>query len=588
MERRASPRAVALATLIFIAGCIGPPRFEEGGLFPHPRAGMVVSEHPLATEVGVRILEQGGNAVDAAVATALALAVVYPQAGNLGGGGFAVWVAHDPAVAPRFLDFRETAPAACVPALFLDDAGLPVPERSLELGPGVGVPGSPAGLWTLQQELGRLSFVEVAAPAIELARAGFEVDRFLAAELLEQRAKLARHAGARALFFVGERPLSAGERLLQPELAATLERYAAEGPEAFYRGATARALVAELARSAGVMTEADLAGYRARWREPLRGWFRGLEIVTAPPPSSGGIVLLQVLAILDGFPLDEERMQVRAEEPGNEVGLSGRALHWWIEALRLAFADRAEHLGDPDHVDVPVAQLLAPEHVTALRVAIGEQANPRVRSAPLAPAREGGETTHLSVLDAEGNAVSLTTTLNTSFGSGIVARGTGVLLNNELDDFSIVAGTPNTFGLVGGGANQLAPLRRPLSSMTPVIVRDGGQVVRYVLGSPGGPRIITSVLGVLLRLIVHEQELAAAVAAPRLHQQWSPTRTRLEPGWDPTTRQALLDRGHELEDCAPFGHVQAIAVEIGGEPVGVSDPRGGGLARRARRVEPRD
>lgn len=588
MQRRASPRVVAAVALVLVAGCIGPPRFEEGGLFPPPRAGMVVSEHPLATDAGVAILERGGNAADAAVAVALALAVVHPQAGNLGGGGFAVWVAHDPTEAPRFLDFRETAPAACVPALFLDAAGQPVPERSLELGPGVGVPGSPAGLWALQHELGRLPFEEVAAPALALAREGFEVDPHLAAELLDEREKLARHPGARALFFVGERPLAAGERLVQPELARTLERFVQGGPEAFYRGETARAIVSELASVEGVMTAEDLAGYRVRWREPLRGWFRGLEIVTAPPPSSGGIVLLQVLAILDGFPLDEERMQVRAEEPGNTVGLSGRALHWWIEALRLAFADRAEHLGDPDHVDVPVARLLAPEHVTAQRVSIGEQANPRVRSTPLAPAREGGETTHLSVLDAEGNALSLTTTLNTSFGSGIVARGTGVLLNNELDDFSIVAGTPNTFGLVGGGANQLAPLRRPLSSMTPVVVRDGGQVVKYVLGSPGGPRIITSVLAVLLRLIVHEQELEAAVAAPRLHQQWSPTRTRLEPGWDPATRQALLDRGHELEDTPPFGHVQAIAVEIGGEPVGVSDPRGGGSARRARRVDPRE
>jgi len=583
MAGKETRRAVAPAILVLIAGCIGPPRFEEGGLFPAPRAGMVVSEHALATEVGAAILEQGGNAADAAVATALALAVVHPQAGNLGGGGFAVWVAHDPSQAPRFLDFRETAPAACVPELFLGPDGEPVPERSLELGPGVGVPGSPAGLWALQSELGRLSFEEVAAPAIALAREGFEIDRFLAAELLEERAKLARHPGARALFFVGERPLVAGERLVQPELARTLERFAEQGPEAFYRGETARALVAELAGVEGVMTSADLAAYRVRWREPLRGWFRGLEIVTAPPPSSGGIVLLQVLAMLDGFPLDEERIRARAEEPDNKVGLSGRALHWWIEALRLAFADRAEHLGDPDFVDVPVARLLAPEHVTALRVSIGEQANARVRSAPLAPPREGGETTHLSVLDSEGNALSLTTTLNTSFGSGIVARGTGVLLNNQLDDFSIVAGTPNTFGLVGGRANQLAPGRRPLSSMTPVVVRDGGQVVKYVLGSPGGPRIITSVLAVLLRMIVHEQDLVAAVAAPRLHQQWSPTRTRLESGWDPTTRQALLDRGHELEEDEPFGRVQAIAVEIGGEPVGVSDPRAGGLARRVER-----
>jgi len=579
-------RRVALVLALVAAGCIGGPQFDEGGLFPPPRAGMVVCEQPLASEIGVAILERGGNAADAAEAVALALAVVLPQAGNLGGGGFAVWVAHDPAEEPRFLDFRETAPAACVPELFLDAQGNPVPERSLELGPGVGVPGSPAGLYVFQRELGRLPFAEVVAPAIELARAGFEVDEGLAAELAAEQEKLARHPGARALFFREDRPLRAGERLLQPELARTLERYAEAGPSGFYRGETAERIVRELAAVEGVMVAADLAGYQSRWRPPLRGWFRGLEIVTAPPPSSGGVALLEILALLDGFPLDEERVRVRAEEPGNAVGLSGRALHWWIEAMRLAFADRAEHLGDPDFQRVPVGELLAPEHVTALRVSIGELANPRVRSRPLqAQPREGQDTTHLSVLDAEGNAVSLTTTLNTSFGSGIVARGTGVLLNNELDDFSILAGTPNVFGLVGGAANQLAPGKRPLSSMTPVVVRDGGQVVKYVLGSPGGPRIITSVLGVLLRVIVYEQELAEAVAAPRLHQQWSPLRTRLEPGWDALTRQALLDRGHELEDDEPWSSVQAIAVEIGGEPVGVSDPRSGGMALRARRAE---
>ena len=582
-------RRVALALVLLATGCIGGPQFDEGGLFPPPRSGMVVCEQPLATEIGVAILERGGNAADAAVAVALALAVVLPQAGNLGGGGFAVWVAHDPAEEPRFLDFRETAPAACVPELFLDAQGNPVPERSLELGPGVGVPGSPAGLFAFQSELGRLPFAEVAAPAIRLAREGFEVDAFLAAELEQERAKLARHPGAVEVFFRDGRPLRAGERLVQPDLARTLETVAGAGPAGFYRGDVAARLVRELAQVEGVMSAADLREYQARWRPPLRGWFRGLEIVTAPPPSSGGVALLEILAMLDGFPLDEERVRVRAEEPENAVGLSGRALHWWIEAMRLAFADRAEHLGDPDFHAVPVERLLAPEHVTALRVSIGELANPRVRSAPLAPVtREGQDTTHLSVLDADGNAVSLTTTLNTSFGSGIVARGTGVLLNDELDDFSIRAGTPNSFGLVGGSANQLAPGKRPLSSMTPVVVRDGGQVVKYVLGSPGGPRIITSVLGVLLRVIVYEEELPLAVAAPRLHQQWSPVRTRLEPGWDALTRQALLDREHELEDDEAWGSVQAIAVDIGGEPVGVSDPRSGGKALRARRVERRE
>jgi len=568
---------------LVLASCAGLSHFDERGPWPPPQAGMVVCEHSLATDVGVELLEDGGNAADAAVGAALALAVVYPQAGNLGGGGFAVWVAHDPEAEPLFLDFRESAPAGLSSALFLDASGARVPERSLETGLAVGVPGSPRGLYELHRRLGRLSFERVIAPAIRLAREGFLVDRFLAAELEEERAKLARHPGAHALYFQGDVPLGVGARLRQEELARTLERYAREGPQAFYRGAVAEALVREVRAEGGVLSLQDLGDYQARWRVPLVGWFRGLEIVTAPPPSSGGIALLQVLSMLDGFPLDEERRRARAEDAGDSIGLTERALHWWIEAMRLAFADRAEYLGDPDFVPVPVDELLSPEHVTGQRVRIGELANPAVRPRPLAvtAVAEGGQTTHLSVLDAEGNAVSLTTTLNTNFGSGIVARGTGVLLNDQIDDFAILPGSPNEYGLVGGTANALAPGKRPLSSMTPLVVRDGGQVVRLVLGSPGGPRIITGVLEVLLRVVVYGQELGDAVAAPRLHQQWSPTRTVLEAGWDELLVQGLKNRGHEIVLEDPWGSVQAIAVEVGGVPVGASDPRSGGSARLA-------
>lgn len=576
-------RAAALGPLLVLASCAALPRFDEGGTWPVPRAGMVVSEQPLATEAGVEILEQGGNAADAAVAVALALAVVHPQAGNLGGGGFAVWVAHDPSKAPQFLDFRECAPAGLRAEAFLGPDGVLVPERSLETGLGVGVPGSPRGLWEFQRKLGRLSFARVAAPALALAKEGFVVNRWLAEELRDERDKLARHPGARALFFAGEEPLAEGAILRQPELAQTLERLVRNGPEGFYLGEVAERLVVEVEREGGVLSLDDLAGYRVAWRKPLVGWFRGLEILTAPPPSSGGVALLQVLAMLDGFPLDEERVSVRNEDPADPVGLSWRALHWWIESMRLAFADRAEFLGDPDYTPVPVEALLSPSRINAMRVGIGEFANPGVR--PRTAARpEGTHTTHLSVLDAEGNAVSLTTTLNTSFGTGIVARGTGVVLNDEIDDFSILAGTPNAYGLVGGEANALRPGKRPLSSMTPVIVRDGGQVVKYVLGSPGGPRIITSVLEVLLRTVVYGQDLETAVAAPRLHQQWSPSATLVEPGWDELLLQGLRNQDHVLEPRAePWGRVQAIAVDVGGEPVGVSDPRGGGSALRAAR-----
>ncbi len=557
---------------------------------------MVVSEHPLATQVGVAILERGGNAADAAVATALALAVVHPQAGNLGGGGFAVWVAHEPEAEPLCLDFRETAPSALRAEMFLDADGKLVAERSLDRLLGVGVPGSPHGLYALHERLGRLSFETVAAPAVRLARQGFAVDPWLARDLAERRERLLAHGAAGRVFFRGAEPLREGELLRQPALARTLELYAADGPDAFYRGEAAAAIVAAMREGGGVLDGADLERYRPVWREPLRGWFRGLEIVTAPPPSSGGVVLLQVLSMLDGFPLDEERQRtVRAQREGlasTEDGISDRAVHWWIEAMRLAFADRAEHLGDPDFVLVPLGALLSPEWIAERRTTIGELAHPNVGPQVLgaaharvgAPAREGAQTTHVSVLDGEGNAVSLTTTLNETFGTGWYVDA-GFFLNDEIDDFALQSGTPNLYGLLGGSANALAPGKRPLSSMTPVVVRDGGAVVRMVLGSPGGPRIISSVLEVILRTEVYGQTLGDAVAAPRVHQQWSPAASVFEPGWDPLLLQALSNRNHVVGvEEETWSSVQAIAVEIGGEPTGASDPRSGGTSQAVDRA----
>ena len=548
---------------------------------------MVTSQHPLATRAGVLILEAGGNAADAAVATALALAVVYPQAGNLGGGGFAVWVAHDPDEAPLVLDFRETAPEALTPEAFLDESGRVVPERSLSGPLAVGVPGTPFGLWLFHRRLGRLPFAQVARPAIDLAREGFAVDEFLARDLVreKERRRLTGPGMARALFYPRDEPLREGTLLRQEELAATLEELVRRGPAGFYSGRVAEAVVGTLQPLGGVMDLEDLAGYEPVWREPLRGWFRGLEIVTVPPPSSGGLVLLQVLAMLDGFPLDEEKVRTRDSarevDPDSEVarvGLSGRAVHWWIEAMRRAFADRALHMGDPDFHTVPVADLLAPSWIAERRISIGELADPHVEAFRF-PASEGNDTTHLSVLDREGNAVSLTTTLNTRFGSGLMVPGVGFLLNNEIDDFAVAAQSPNTYGLVGGSANAIEPRKRPLSSMTPAIVREGGQTVRMVLGSPGGPRIISSVIQVLLRTEVYGQSLEEAVAAPRLHQQWVPTATRFEEGWDPLLLQDLRNRDHDVElSQTSFGAVQAIRVEVGGVPEGVSDPRRGGAA----------
>ncbi|MCA9002696.1 MAG: gamma-glutamyltransferase, partial [Planctomycetes bacterium] len=443
-----------------------------------------------------------------------------------------------------------------------------------------------------------LTFAALCAPAIALAKDGFRVDPWLAADLRKEpaRSRLMADPAARALFYPGGEPLSEGDTLVQPALALTLERYARGGQAAFYNGPTADALVRTLIeadqRSGGWvgnrhMTQADLAGYQVRVRKPLVGWFRGHQVISMGPPSSGGVALLQVLAILDGFPLDDDRNGVRRDrELGIEVaaegaGFSARSAHWLIEAMRRAFADRAAHLGDPDFVEVPVDSLLAPEWIADRRISIGERADPGVQAwLPAAP-KESFQTTHLSVLDRSGNAVSMTTTLNTTFGSGILVGDAGFLLNNELDDFSLAPGVANTYGLLGSKANRLIPGKRPLSSMTPTVVREGGGRVTLVIGSPGGPRIITSVLQVILRLLVYEQSLADAIAAPRLHQQWKPEWTRFEAGWPERLLQSLENQfGQEIrvEPDQHFGSVQAIRVLDSGEPQAVSDWRRGGHA----------
>ena len=600
----AVPPAVSLAALLG-AGCQAADPFAGEVEGVTPRSGAVVSEHPLASAAGLRILRRGGNAADAAVTTALVLAVVYPQAGNLGGGGFALWVPHGGEA--EALDFRETTPAGYEPRLYLDEQGEVVPERSVATPLAVGVPGSPAGLFALfrRHGSGHLTLAELCSPAIELARKGFPVDPWLARSLRSEptRRRLTADPAAAALFYPDGEPLEEGQRLRQPDLARTLRRFSRGGAQAFYVGPTAEAIVDSLARAderaggvtrGGGMTAEDLAGYEVIVRPPVVGWFRGHEVIGMGPPSSGGVVLLQVLAILAGFPLDVERestrdeIEVGAHPTGDGSGISARALHWWIEALRVAFADRAEHLGDPDphgQTDfrpVPVAELLSPAWIAERRVSIGDRANPEVGPLELAPPVEGSQTTHVSVIDRDGNAVSLTTTLNGSFGSGILAQGAGFLLNNELDDFSIRAGTPNMYGLVGGAANQLAPHRRPLSSMTPTVVREGGRQLTLVLGSPGGPRIITSVMQVVLRVLVYDQDLPLAVAAPRLHQQWKPATTRFEQGWETTLIESLVNRHDQpvqvQAGAQGFGSIQAIHVGSDGTVSAVSDPRRGGVA----------
>jgi gamma-glutamyltranspeptidase / glutathione hydrolase len=574
------------------AACASMPDLLNTNRWAPPTAGAVVSEHPLATNVGIALLDAGGNAVDAAVGTALALAVVYPQAGNLGGGGFAIWVQHDPEVEPRALDFRESSPAALRPTDFLDDEGLFESQRFLASPLIVGIPGSPAGLHELHKAGGRLSWNAVIQPAIDLARKGYSVDRDLAFDLREDglRERLEANVATRLTYYPQGQPLGEGQLLKQPDLARTLERLRDEGPNGFYRGSVAQAILNTVGVEAGGRFEAaDLETYTPRWLTPLRGGFRGREVITMPPPSSGGLVLLQVLAMLDGMPLDAERDAAKALVNKNagtglvadrEAAISVREAHWWIEAMRRAFADRAQEMGDPDFWPVPVEQLLSPEWIAQRRISISEQAAPNIGPWERPPAESGGETTHLSVLDADGNAVSMTTTLNTTFGTGITVAGAGFLLNNELDDFAIMAGVPNNYGLVGSQANALEPGKRPLSSMTPTVIRDQGEVVTMVIGSPGGPRIITSVIEVILRTLVHNQDIQTAVNAPRLHQQWSPVSTDFEPGWEADALPALRGRGHEVvQRDFQWASVQAIRTQIGGRPVVASDPRRGGTGR---------
>lgn len=580
-----------------------------------PARGAVVTEHPLATLAGVLVLEKGGNAADAAVAASLALAVVYPQAGNLGGGGFALWVPRRGE--PEAIDFRETAPRGVRAEQYLGPDGQVVPERSLVTPLAVGVPGSPRGLFDLFRGhgSGRFSFAQLCEGAVHLAEEGFTVDVWLEDMLASEsmRERLTRDPGAAALFYPGGEALRAGDRLVQPALGRTLRLLGALGPRGFYEGPVAQAIVADLADAdrreggvagAGLMDLEDLASYTARRRVPLTGIFRGHEVIAMGPPSSGGIALLQVLGMLEGLPLDSARREAREEvalglrrEPrvgamgrfageGADVvlpweGIDARQLHWWIEAMRRAFADRAEHLGDPDHVDVPVAELLSPDWIARRRVSIGPRADLSVGAWVPPAGPESDQTTHVSVIDGDGNAVSLTTTLNGSFGSGIYVEGAGLLLNNELDDFSILPGTPNMFGLVGSAANQLAPLRRPLSSMCPVVVRNERGDVSHVLGAPGGPRIITAVTQVLLRMLAYEQDLVTAMRAPRIHQQWRPEATRFEDGWDEGLLRDLENlHGQPVEPPtrAVFGSVQGIAVDREGAVTALSDPRRGGAA----------
>lgn len=535
---------------------------------------MVVSAHPLATAAGVAMLRQGGNAVDGAVATALAIAVVEPFSAGLGGGGFALWHGAESG-AVTALDFRERAPAAAERDMYLNAGGEPQSQLSRNGHLAVGVPGTVAGLHALHQRYGELPWARVVQPSRVMASQGFVVSDRFAGAIAGSAERLAQNSAAAAVFLPNGQPLKAGEVLRQPDLAKTLARIARE-PQDFYEGEIAEAIAADMEANGGLITQADLKAYKPIWRDPTCGPFRQYRVCSMPPPSSGGVHLLQMLNLLGDTDLAAQGWH----HPDG--------LHLLAEVMKIAYADRAEHLGDPDFVEVPVAALVNPAYAAARRQEIEPQ---RARTASEVKAadaetlerygnyQESNDTTHLTVVDGDRNALSMTYTINGRFGAGVVAAGTGIVLNNEMDDFAIAPGTPNLYGLVGGEANAVAPGKTPLSSMTPTIVLEDNQL-RMAVGSPGGSTIITTVLQIILNVLVHDLDAGAAVSAPRIHHQWLPETLTIEQyGFDQLTVDDLEERGHQLKFRRSWGNANAIVVDPNGELTGAADPRGEGTAQ---------
>jgi len=523
---------------------------------------MVVSAHPLASQVGVDILRQGGNAIDAAVAVAFALEVVLPAAGNIGGGGFIV---HRTAAGDvTALDYREVAPAAATHNMFVDSAGNPT-DRS-EIGHlAAGVPGSVAGLYEAWQKYGTLPWATLIAPAIRLAQ-GHVIDSARNREIASDRSLLARFPASRAQFLVHDSAPPPGAMWRQPDLARTLQLISDSGPDVFYRGQIADLIVAEMQRGGGLITKDDLRRYRPIWRTPIQLTYRGHTIYSMPPSSSGGVTMGEILNILEGY---------------DTLPAFGTApyLHVLTEAMRRAFMDRNRWLGDPDFVTMPLDRLLSKSYAATLR----SQIDPK-HATPTPPQAGGGggeamHTTHYSIVDQQGNAASVTTTLNGGFGSGVTVTGAGFLLNNEMDDFATAPGKPNMYGLVQGEANAVAGNKRMLSAMTPSIVLDSAGNLEMVVGTPGGPTIITSVAQVILNVLDQKMSLADAVAAPRIHHQALPDQTYYEHGGlsDATVR-ALEAMGHKLEQRPGHSGIIAAIQKTAGGWVGVADPRYAGGA----------
>jgi gamma-glutamyltranspeptidase/glutathione hydrolase len=530
-----------VAALLLIAG---PALAYDPAPVP-ARHGMVVSAHALASAAGIEMLEQGGNAVDAAVAVGYALAVVYPAAGNLGGGGFMMLRLADGRA--TFLDFREKAPQAATANMFLDASGAVVPGRSTRTWLAVGVPGSVAGLDAARAKYGTLPRAAVLAPAIRLARQGFVLTPGDIALLSQATDDFRQDPAAAAIFLPGGRPLQPGDRLVQPDLAATLERLASEGPDAFYRGPIGDAIVTASQQGGGILQKADFERYRVRELAPVSCNYRGYLIQSSPPPSSGGVVICELLNILEGYDLRGMGWHSAAE------------VHVLVEAMRHAFLDRNSQLGDPDFVANPLERLLDKAYAAAIRARIDpERATPSASLQPGTPPHEGTNTTHYSVMDQAGNAVAVTYTLNDWFGIRRVAAGTGILMNDEMDDFTSKPGAPNMFGLVQGTANAIAPGKTPLSSMSPTVISRDGKTV-MVIGSPGGPRIITVTLQAILSVVDFGMTMQEAVDAPRIHHQWLPDTVYIERfALSPDTRALLEARGYQFTEGAPWGVADGI------------------------------
>ncbi len=531
--------------------------------------GMVVTAQHLATEVGVDILKRGGTAIDAAVAVGYALAVVYPAAGNIGGGGFLTAQLADGRKV--FIDFREKAPLASTAGMYLGDDGKVAPGLSTRGHLAVAVPGTVAGLEYARETYGTMGRAALLEPAIALAEQGFALDAGDVAMFATATAAFRADAASAAIFLDGGETMVAGHVLVQKDLAGTLRAISAEGAAGFYRGRVAAAIAAASAAGHGLITEADLAGYAVREMPPVECDYRGYHIISAPPPSSGGTIVCEILNIVEGYPL-------------KALGYhSALAVHYQIEAMRHAYVDRNSALGDPDYVTNPLVHLLDKTYAATLRAAIDpHRAGISKEIKPGTPLHEGSNTTHYSITDHWGNAVAVTYTLNNWFGAEVTAAGTGVLLNDEMDDFTIKLGVPNMYGLVQGQANAIAPGKRPLSSMSPTIVtRDGKPVM--VLGTPGGSRIITAVVETIINAVDYGMNAQESVDAPRFHQQWLPDVTNVEPyALSPDTRKILVDMGHNLGAQLPANHLAVIIVgapSLGGQPTdgnrfyGANDPR---------------